>query len=43
MKASCAAFAAQLAFILPDLGKLAVMVAIAFAVHSAFPQLRRTR
>ena len=38
-----AAFAAQLAFILPDLGKLAVMVAIAFAVHSAFPQLHRTR
>jgi len=38
-----AALAANAAFILPDLGKLAVMVAIAFAVHSAFPQLRRTR
>ncbi|WKK61710.1 biotin transporter BioY [Corynebacterium sp. P3-F1] len=37
------AIAAQLPFILPDMGKLAVMVAIAFAVHSAFPQLRRTQ
>ncbi len=35
------AVAAQGAFILPDLAKLAVMVAIALAVHAAFPQLRR--
>lgn len=37
-----AALAAQTPFILPDLGKLAVMVAIALAVHAAFPQLHRT-
>lgn len=37
------AVAAQLPFILPGIAKLAVMVAIAFAVHSAFPQLRNTR
>lgn len=37
------AIAAQLPFILPGMGKLAVMVAIAFAVHAAFPQLRDTR
>lgn len=37
------AIAAQLPFILPGMGKLAVMVAIAFAVHAAFPQLRNTR
>lgn len=35
------AVAAQGAFIVPDLAKLAVMVAIALAVHAAFPQLRR--
>ena len=37
-----AAIAAQGAFVLPDLGKLAVMIAIALAVHAAFPQLRRS-
>lgn len=36
------AVASQGAFILPDLGKLAVMIAIALAVHAAFPQLRRS-
>ena len=36
------AIAAQGAFVLPDLGKLAVMIAIALAVHAAFPQLRRS-
>lgn len=35
------AIAAQAPFILPGMGKLAVMVAIAVAVHAAFPQLRR--
>ena len=35
------AVAAQGAFILPDLAKLAIVVAIALAVHAAFPQLRR--
>lgn len=37
------AIAAQLPFILPGMAKLAVMIAIAMAVHAAFPQLRRTR
>lgn len=37
------AIAAQLPFILPGLAKLAVMIAIAIAVHAAFPQLRRGR
>ena len=37
------AIAAQLPFILPGMAKLAVMIAIAIAVHAAFPQLRRTR
>lgn len=36
-----AAAAAQLAFIIPDAVKVAVMIAIALAVHQAFPDLRR--
>lgn len=36
-----AAFGAQLAFVLPDTGKLIFAVIIALAVHQAFPQLRR--
>ena len=35
-----AAWAAQLPFVLPDSGKVAVMVAIALAVHAAFPHLK---
>lgn len=31
----------QIPFILPDLGKFAVMVVIAAGVHAAFPDLRR--
>lgn len=31
----------QVPFVLPDLGKFAVMVAIAVGVHAAFPDLRR--
>ncbi|WKD59111.1 biotin transporter BioY [Corynebacterium caspium] len=35
------ALAVQLPFILPDLGKLVVMVLVALALHKAFPQLRQ--
>ena len=35
-----AAWAAQLPFLLPDAIKVAVMIAIALAVHTAFPDLR---
>lgn len=37
------AWAAQVPFFLPDAVKIALMIAIAFAVHAAFPDLRRTR
>ncbi|MHA2789181.1 biotin transporter BioY [Corynebacterium sp. S7] len=36
-----AAAAAQLAFVVPDAVKVAVMIVIALAVHQAFPNLRR--
>ena len=38
-----AAWAAQVPFLLPDAGKVALMIAIAFAVHQAFPDLRGAR
>lgn len=38
-----AAWAAQVAFLAPDAGKVALMIAIAFAVHQAFPDLRGVR
>ncbi|WP_273408617.1 biotin transporter BioY [Corynebacterium ureicelerivorans] len=38
-----AAWAAQAPFLLPDAGKIALMIAIAFAVHQAFPDLRGRR
>lgn len=38
-----AAWEAQLPFILPDTLKVAIMVAVATAVHAAFPDLRRGR
>ena len=38
-----AAWAAQVPFLLPDAGKVALMIAIAFAVHQAFPDLRAAR
>ena len=38
-----AAWAAQLPFLLPDAIKVAVMIAIALAVHAAFPDLRGKR
>ena len=38
-----AAWAAQVPFLLPDAGKIALMIAIAFAVHQAFPDLRGRR
>ncbi|QYH19601.1 biotin transporter BioY [Corynebacterium aquatimens] len=37
-----AAWAAQVPFLLPDAGKIALMIAIALAVHAAFPDLRRS-
>lgn len=37
-----AALGSQVPFLLPDAGKLAVMIAIALAVHAAFPALRRS-
>ncbi|MCT2337775.1 biotin transporter BioY [Corynebacterium sp. p3-SID1056] len=36
-----AAWAAQVPFLLPDAGKVALMIAIALAVHAAFPDMRR--
>lgn len=36
-----AAWAAQLPFLVPDAGKIALMIAIALAVHAAFPDMRR--
>lgn len=38
-----AAWAAQVPFLLPDAVKVAIMIAIAVAVHAAFPDLRRAR
>lgn len=38
-----AAWAAQAPFLIPDAGKTALMIAIAFAVHQAFPDLRGSR
>lgn len=38
-----AAWAAQVPFLLPDAGKIALMIAIALAVHTAFPDLRGKR
>lgn len=38
-----AAWAAQVPFLLPDAGKIALMIAIALAVHAAFPDLRGKR
>ncbi len=38
-----AAWAAQVPFLLPDALKVALMIAIAFAVHQAFPDLRGNR
>ena len=38
-----AAWAAQVPFLLPDAGKVALMIAIAIAVHQAFPDLRGSR
>lgn len=38
-----AALAAQVPFLLPDAVKIALMVAIALAVHAAFPDLRSKR
>lgn len=38
-----AAWAAQVPFLLPDTGKLALVIVIAIAVHSAFPDLRGER
>lgn len=37
------AFAAQIAFVGPGLLKAGIMIAVALAVHAAFPQLHRTR
>lgn len=37
------AWAAQVPFLLPDAGKTVLMIAIAFAVHQAFPDLRGAR
>lgn len=36
-----AAWAAQVPFFLPDAGKVALIIFIAYAVHQAFPDLRR--
>lgn len=36
-----AAWAAQVPFLLPDAGKVALMIVIALAVHAAFPDMRR--
>ena len=36
-----AAWAAQVPFLLPDAGKVALMITIALAVHAAFPDMRR--
>lgn len=38
-----AAWAAQVPFLLPDAGKIALMIAVAAAVHGAFPDLHRER
>ena len=38
-----AAWAAQVPFLLPDAGKIVLMIAVASAVHGAFPDLRRER
>lgn len=38
-----AAWAAQVPFLLPDAGKLVLMIAVAAAVHGALPDLRRER